>query len=241
MDVWVHAVTLIPHATMSCIATVLRAHQCAETMLSIRAGRDRGVHDRLRRPGTGKFRYCTVHRGPVDTVNKPNPSLLPTVPVEFTAQVYADTFTQLAKRSRPDVLYPVIKHLPPGEIPASPKELTPYCDGYDTIFLSLNRFGSCSRVVSFSGGVTHQWRVGGRRYERKKNITLALSALQHFKQLRQQQTSGTDASKDKKVLLVVAGGYDVRVAENVEYLKVQQMWCWGSQCFRMTIPQSYHY
>jgi hypothetical protein len=71
------------------------------------------------------------------------------------------------------------------------------------------------------------------RYERKKNIALAISALQQFKARQQSAPSiaAAEAGKSKKggqqttggqrkVLLVVAGGYDLRVAENVEYLEV---------------------
>lgn len=56
-----------------------------------------------------------------------------------------------------------------------------------------------------------------RRYERKKNIGLAISALQHFKTLQRSLKGGL---ADKRGLLVVAGGYDLRVDENVEYLEV---------------------
>ena len=89
------------------------------------------------------------------------------------------------------VLYPVVKELSDEELPLEPKKLTPYCAGYDTVFLSLNR------------------------YERKKNIALAIEAFHHFK------TQQKLAKKDQeKVLLVVAGGYDLRVEENVQYLEV---------------------
>lgn len=54
------------------------------------------------------------------------------------------------------------------------------------------------------------------RYERKKNIELAISALQQFKSLR----SGVKGLSEKKGLLVIAGGYDLRVEENVQYLEV---------------------
>jgi hypothetical protein len=37
------------------------------------------------------------------------------------------------------VLYPVIKELPDSELPLDPAACTPYCAGYDTVFLSLNR------------------------------------------------------------------------------------------------------
>lgn len=50
------------------------------------------------------------------------------------------------------------------------------------------------------------------RFERKKGIGLALTA---FKELQQRQRS-SDAQ------LVLAGGYDVRLAENREHLKELQ-------------------
>ena len=89
------------------------------------------------------------------------------------------------------MLYPVVKELSDEELPLEPRKLTPYCAGYDTVFLSLNR------------------------YERKKNIALAIEAFHHFK------TQQTLAKQNpEKVLLVVAGGYDLRVEENVRYLEV---------------------
>lgn len=57
------------------------------------------------------------------------------------------------------------------------------------------------------------------RYERKKNIELAISALQLFKGLR----GSVKGLPEKKGLLVVAGGYDLRVDENVEYLEVHTL------------------
>eukprot|EP01032_Pedospumella_encystans_P027789 gene27789-31391_t len=115
---------------------------------------------------------------------------------KFTAQIYADTFKKLASRSQPQVLYPVVKELSDEELPLEPKKLTPYCAGYDTVFLSLNR------------------------YERKKNIALAIEAFHHFKT---QQKLAKKTSE--KVLLVVAGGYDLRVEENVQYLEELKAIC----------------
>ena len=48
------------------------------------------------------------------------------------------------------------------------------------------------------------------RYERKKNIPLALKAFANFL-----KRSASDASENN--ILVVAGGWDPRVAENVEH------------------------
>jgi hypothetical protein len=138
--------------------------------------------------------------------------------VEFTAQVYADTFKRLARQARPAVLYPVVKHVPLSEIPPQPVQLTPYCKGYDTVFLSLNRY--VPDVGLSDAGSSNLFGLFSR-YERKKNIALAISALQHFKTLQRKAAGDV---KERKVLLVVAGGYDVRVTENVEYLKVASIW-----------------
>lgn len=52
------------------------------------------------------------------------------------------------------------------------------------------------------------------RFERKKGIGLALTAL---KELQQQRPTSQPAGSSNAVL-VVAGGYDVRLAENREHL-----------------------
>ena len=48
------------------------------------------------------------------------------------------------------------------------------------------------------------------RYERKKNILLAVEALDVLLQR-------IDPSRHSDIMLVVAGGYDTRVEENVSY------------------------
>lgn len=53
------------------------------------------------------------------------------------------------------------------------------------------------------------------RYERKKNIPLALKS---FKLLLDRMKSSS-VSPDK-IKLVIAGGYDTRVTENVEHYEV---------------------
>lgn len=62
-----------------------------------------------------------------------------------------------------------------------------YTDGYDVVFVSLNR------------------------YERKKNIQLAIDALHHF-------SCSSSSGTSKSIALIIAGGYDLSVAENEEYL-----------------------
>lgn len=82
-----------------------------------------------------------------------------------------------------------------------------YTDGYDTVFLSLNR------------------------YERKKNIILALDALHHLKTIA---PTCKNSQVSRSVLLVVAGGYDITVCENVEYLQELQ-----AHCASLNLPYTY--
>ncbi|CAM9642599.1 unnamed protein product, partial [Sphacelaria rigidula] len=55
--------------------------------------------------------------------------------------------------------------------------------------------------------------VSLNRFERKKNLVLAVEALGWA-----MATLGAEEAKKKGLKLVVAGGYDDRVAENVEHL-----------------------
>ncbi|OLL27074.1 Alpha-1,3/1,6-mannosyltransferase ALG2 [Neolecta irregularis DAH-3] len=98
----------------------------------------------------------------------------------FTASIFHASFTSIKRIPR--VLYPGVD---------IPSKMTSYSgllsaiQQEKSIFLSLNRF------------------------ERKKNISLAISAYASLK----------CPSKFQKTMLVIAGGYDSRVAENVEYHK----------------------
>lgn len=55
------------------------------------------------------------------------------------------------------------------------------------------------------------------RYERKKRIDIAIDAFAHFKSLQ--------GTSEQKSVLVVAGGYDERVDENVQYLQELRAHC----------------
>ncbi len=66
------------------------------------------------------------------------------------------------------------------------------------------------------------------RYERKKNIFLAIDAAKHLKIQLLADKKYLENKKHLKILMVIAGGYDVRVAENVEYLQVCNVFCYGS-------------
>lgn len=72
-----------------------------------------------------------------------------------------------------------------GVLSTDKEAVISYIAEYDTVFLSLNR------------------------YERKKNITLAIDALQELKR---------NYIDNRRVVMVIAGGYDLSVPENVQYL-----------------------
>lgn len=105
---------------------------------------------------------------------------------EYTRVVYNETFTFLAKLSKqPDILYPACRMQPiQTTLPAGEN----HSPGDEHIFLSINRF------------------------ERKKNIMLAIEA---FAKMRKNMDAPT--IEQKKPRLVLAGGYDLKVSENVEY------------------------
>ncbi|KAJ3023502.1 UNVERIFIED_CONTAM: Alpha-1,3-mannosyltransferase-like protein [Siphonaria sp. JEL0065] len=101
----------------------------------------------------------------------------------FTRQIFKDSFPSI--KMNPKVLYPAIRIEAYNSEVKSTKEFRRYLKG-KTILLSINRF------------------------ERKKNIALAIQAfstLQH-----------TCPEQFGDLVLVVAGGYDSRIAENVQHL-----------------------
>lgn len=105
---------------------------------------------------------------------------------KFTAGVFRDTFKRL--QVQPDVLYPTMNSnafdnttpLPINQI------LAMEFPEDSVIFLSINR------------------------YERKKNLKLALDTMSELKKC-------LSAGEWSRIHLVIAGGYDTRVKENVEH------------------------
>ena len=103
---------------------------------------------------------------------------------EFTAKTFSSTFSILSYICpTPKVLYPSLNFSAFDVTPVSVADLVP---SGACMFLSINRF------------------------ERKKNLPLALHALANLRKLLKPKAFS-------RVHLVMAGGYDPRVVENVEH------------------------
>lgn len=109
----------------------------------------------------------------------------------FTSSVFKNTFKTI-KRD-PDVLYPSIN--------------TDFFKNNSSDISAISE-SALGTAVDFSPDRFIFLSIN--RYERKKNITLAISALGALKVLLSE-------NEWKKVDLIIAGGYDNRVSENLEY------------------------
>nr|XP_020772015.1 alpha-1,3/1,6-mannosyltransferase ALG2 [Odocoileus virginianus texanus] len=127
-----------------------------------------------------------LYRAPIDWVEEYTTGMADCILVNsrFTAAVFKETFKSLSHID-PAVLYPSLNVVSfDSAIPKKLDDIVP--QGKKFIFLSINR------------------------YERKKNLTLALEALVKLR--------GRLASQDwDRVHLIIAGGYDERVPENVQH------------------------
>ncbi|CAG5117755.1 unnamed protein product [Candidula unifasciata] len=124
-----------------------------------------------------------VYRAPIDYLEEKTTGMADCILVnsKFTASVFSETFKSL-RHVTPEVLYPIpdFSSFDKPTESVTP-ELLPSQVG--TVFLSINR------------------------YERKKNIQLAIHALSAL----------LEQKPDADVHLIIAGGYDTRVEENVQY------------------------
>ncbi|XP_050189222.1 alpha-1,3/1,6-mannosyltransferase ALG2 [Myiozetetes cayanensis] len=127
-----------------------------------------------------------LYRWPLDWLEEYTTGMADCIVVnsKFTASVFKDTFKSLS-HINPDVLYPSL-NISSFEtiVPADIADLLPMKKKF--LFLSINR------------------------YERKKNLALALEALHELR-------GRLDSHDWNEVHLVMAGGYDKRVLENVEH------------------------
>ncbi|KAI3436741.1 hypothetical protein D9Q98_006156 [Chlorella vulgaris] len=143
-----------------------------------------------------RSRLHAAYRAPLDWVEQASTGAAHLILVNssFTQGVFAQTFRRLhAQGIRPRVLYPAVA------IPAA-SDLEDAAAGW--------RQGLPPATAQFvAAGPTF---LSINRFERKKGIGLAIEALQQLKQLGTAYTG---------CRLVVAGGYDPRLPENVEHLR----------------------
>ncbi|NXY92203.1 ALG2 mannosyltransferase, partial [Alcedo cyanopectus] len=132
-----------------------------------------------------------IYRLPLDWLEEYTTGMADCIVVNsnFTATVFKDTFKSLSYLN-PDVLYPSL-NISSFEtvVPADIDDLIPKKKKF--LFLSINR------------------------YERKKNLSLALEAVQELR-------GRLSCAEWDEVHLAVAGGYDERVLENVEHYEELQ-------------------
>lgn len=140
--------------------------------------------------------FRRLYRLPLNYIEKLSTGLASKILVnsKYTSAVFARTFKGLyISGTDPSILYPAVQshqdQVPQTmEYTVNAKRVEEIMNFNGTFFLSINRF------------------------ERKKNLGLALKAFAHFKRsFRKYSFDG--------VKLILAGGFDKRLKENVEYFK----------------------
>ncbi|KAJ4930986.1 hypothetical protein JOQ06_025287 [Pogonophryne albipinna] len=129
-----------------------------------------------------------LYRAPIDWMEERTTGMADMILVnsKFTAGIFSETFSGL-RGVQTDVLYPSLNTSTFDQQSTEARGLEGLLpEGTSCMFLSLNR------------------------YERKKNLALALEALSALRSL-------LPAGQRAGVHLVVAGGYDDRVTENVQH------------------------
>jgi len=126
-----------------------------------------------------------LYRAPLDLSEELTTGMADVIFVnsKFTAGVFAEAFPILHGLGvRPDVLYPALNLADQDKAAASADDISSLLSKEERLLLSINRF------------------------ERKKNVGLAIRALALMPEQERQNTK-----------LVLAGGYDERLPENVEH------------------------
>ncbi|KAK3259214.1 hypothetical protein CYMTET_31773 [Cymbomonas tetramitiformis] len=141
-----------------------------------------------------------LYRAPIDWLEERSTGAADVVLVnsEFTKKKFRGTFLTLLRHVRPGVLNPAVDpshfaHVPSVRLASSNQVLD------ELIASGINNVPSNAQMF-----------LSINRFERKKGLGLALGA---FAELRSR------APRTAPLHLVVAGGYDQRLRENVEYLE----------------------
>ncbi|CAI5982502.1 unnamed protein product [Closterium sp. NIES-65] len=174
----------------------------------------------------------SLYRAPIDWVEQVTTGMADTIVVNshFTAATFASTFPSLASHGiRPAVLYPAVAFDSPPPASSSNTATTANA-AIDATAASRGGSGTLSPAVGEAEklglDLSSPFFLSINRYERKKEITTAVSALGLL--TRSSGHTGTPGSqgatvaalaKGQRPRLVVAGGCDARVRENVEYLQ----------------------
>ena len=126
-----------------------------------------------------------LYRAPLDWAEQWTTGYATTTVVnsKFTRSIFQEAFPALSKRSLPEILYPVA---------------------------DLKSFTPPDWVAREAGGLGPF--VSLNRFERKKNVGLAIEALAVVKR-------AMAPAQMVDVRLIIAGGYDTKVTENVQYLQ----------------------
>uniref|UniRef100_A0A1B6GV57 Alpha-1,3/1,6-mannosyltransferase ALG2 n=1 Tax=Cuerna arida TaxID=1464854 RepID=A0A1B6GV57_9HEMI len=139
----------------------------------------------LSKPGS---KLKSLYRAPLNWLEEKTTASADIILVnsEFTRNVFKDTFRSIQKM--PEILYPSI----------------------NTEFFNRDCCSSLKEIIGVDFESDRFIFLSINRYERKKNILLAITALSLLK---------TKLSENdwNRVNLVIAGGYDNRVNENLEY------------------------
>lgn len=136
------------------------------------------------KPGTSLKK---LYRAPLNWIEETTTGLADVILVnsEFTRSTFKNTFQTI--NTIPEILYPSVN--------------TKYLDEIsDSSTIDISDFGV----------IKSQYFLSINRYERKKNLALAIGA---FARLKQKISS----EKWSDFKLIVAGGYDLLVEENIEY------------------------
>ncbi|KAM3575609.1 hypothetical protein VYU27_002480 [Nannochloropsis oceanica] len=156
------------------------------------------------------------YRAPLDRIEESTTGAATLIAVNshFTAQVFTEAFPSLPSRhGTPAVIYPAINlksFVPPKAAAAATTTIT-------------ENAASRGNVAN----ITRELRpfVSLNRFERKKNIGLALEALALVRTSLQHQAEDQKLNQEnllKELRLIIAGGYDDAVVENKEYMRELQ-------------------
>jgi glycosyltransferase involved in cell wall biosynthesis len=147
-----------------------------------------------------------VYRFFIDDLEELTTSCADTIVVnsKYTSEMFRHSFPTLGEIYKPEVLYPSVPCEDAVNCDSNDSSID-YIRNSDLVFVSLNRF------------------------ERKKNIALAVQAISI---LNNEYLKKNDADSTRaRVLLVIAGGYDKHLDENVKVFKELH-----ELCQNMSIP-----